>query len=308
MEIGGPGEGVVDEVAANLVAPRAVEIDGFAPGRAVAIGEIGAELGKVVPFRAEVVVDDIEDDRHAAAMTGVDHPPERVRPTVARLHREGMDAVIAPVARAGELGERHQLDGGDAEVPQIVETLDDRVERAFGRESAHVNFVEKIVLERQAPPSRVAPIEIRVDDGRGAVHAERLEARSGIGAIGAVIRPEEIQAAGSDAFGFDVMVTASGRTHPDPALVRLDDMQFDLLGPRRPDEEFRPPAAENRATELRPRLLAHQPPRFFSMYSRTFAEAIVSAGGPGASRGKEKMGFGRFRGTRLVLHSRATRR
>ena len=86
------------------IALGAVEIDGVAPGRVVAIGEIGAEVLEIVPLRAEMVVDHVEDHRQAVLMGGVDQPLQRRGPAVAVLHGVGIDAVVAPVAVAGETG------------------------------------------------------------------------------------------------------------------------------------------------------------------------------------------------------------
>ncbi len=55
-----------------------------------------------------------------------------VRPAVAGLHGEGVHAVVAPVAAAGELRDGHKLDGRDAEVAQSVEVGDDGVEGPLG--------------------------------------------------------------------------------------------------------------------------------------------------------------------------------
>ena len=62
-----------------------------------------------------MVVDHVEDHGQAGLMGGVDEPLQRPRAAVAVLHGVGMDAVVAPVAVAGELGHRHQLDRRDAQ-------------------------------------------------------------------------------------------------------------------------------------------------------------------------------------------------
>ena len=100
--------------------PAAVVVDGRAPGGPVVVGEVGAELAQVVALRAEVVVDDVEEDRQAVRVAGVDQPLQPVRPAVAVLGGVGEDAVVAPVAAAGELGDRHQLDRGDAQLAQVA--------------------------------------------------------------------------------------------------------------------------------------------------------------------------------------------
>ena len=88
-----------------------------------------------------------------------------------------MDAVVAPVAGARELGDGHELDGGHAEVGERGEVLDDRFERAGRSERAHVKLVEDQVARRVAAEVRVGPQKaLRVHHGRGPVHALGLPA------------------------------------------------------------------------------------------------------------------------------------
>ena len=51
------------EETADIVAIGPIEVEGGPPRRAVSFGEIGPELGQVVAFRAEVVVDHVQHDR-----------------------------------------------------------------------------------------------------------------------------------------------------------------------------------------------------------------------------------------------------
>ena len=95
------------------------EIDGGAPGRGDVVAEEARRIGgEIVPVRPEVVVDDVEEDHQAEAVRGVDQRLQLVRRAVGGVGREGQHAVIAPVALAGEIVDRHQLDGGDAELSQ----------------------------------------------------------------------------------------------------------------------------------------------------------------------------------------------
>ena len=71
VEVGDPLQGVLDEVAADLVGMLLLEIQGGAPGCFVPVGEIESEIGRVVPFRAEMVVDHVEHDAHALGVAGV---------------------------------------------------------------------------------------------------------------------------------------------------------------------------------------------------------------------------------------------
>ena len=100
---------------------------------------VGPEM---VAFR-RVVVDDVEDDLEAGGVQRAHHPLEfadrarrRARRGKSPLGREVAEAVVAPVVRqplflempvARVMMHRHQLDGGDAELLQVIE-------RRFGRQ------------------------------------------------------------------------------------------------------------------------------------------------------------------------------
>ena len=73
----------------------------------------------LIPEVADVVVDDVEDHREADVMGRGDEPRQTVRPAVRGLRGGDVDAVVAPPARARELGHRHQLDRGDPELRQL---------------------------------------------------------------------------------------------------------------------------------------------------------------------------------------------
>ncbi len=101
MILAQPVEGVFDDEAADVRAAGVVVIDGVAPGSFVASGEVGAELREVVALVAEVVVDDIEEDGEAALVGGVDKAAKRGGASVIGLHGVEADAVVSPVAGAG---------------------------------------------------------------------------------------------------------------------------------------------------------------------------------------------------------------
>src|SRR5690348_575177 len=115
VKIGEPMESILNEEAPDRFAVSAIEIDGLTPRRAVAIGEIRTKIIEVIALRAEVVVDDVESHGHSQFVAGVDEALEPVPAAVGVLNRKWIDAVIAPVALAGKLSERHEFDGSDAE-------------------------------------------------------------------------------------------------------------------------------------------------------------------------------------------------
>src|SRR5262249_34063684 len=115
MAFANPIERVLDKIISHLVAVRAVEVQRRAPWRLVTLGEIApAEIPKVISFRSEVVVNDVENDGETVLVTSVDQALQAVRAAVRVLRSERLHPVVAPVAAAGKLRDRHQLDGCDA--------------------------------------------------------------------------------------------------------------------------------------------------------------------------------------------------
>ena len=179
-----------DELA-HPAAVRAVVVDGVAPRRLVAVGEIVlAERPPVGAVRSEVVVDDVEDDAQTVAMRVVDEAAQVLRPAIGAGRRPPIDAVIAPVPPAREVGNRHQLDRGDPEPAELGQLLDQRGKGSLGGVGADVELVDDQVVGRQTGPGFVAPWKCpRVDDLGRAVDPLRLEARGGIRVGLAAIEP-----------------------------------------------------------------------------------------------------------------------
>ena len=114
-------------------------------------------------------------------MRGVDEPRQAVGPAVGRTARRvDVDAVVAPAARARELGDRHELDRGDAELGELAQVRDRAVERPLGGERADVQLVEHELRERDAAARRRSQAR-GVDDARGPAQPLRLPARARIG-------------------------------------------------------------------------------------------------------------------------------
>src|SRR5258708_19311257 len=108
MKLLEPVERILDVEIAHRPRLLAVEIDGRAPRRVVALGE---ELGpvdvEVVPLRAEMVVDDVEEHGEAARMAGIDEPLQILRPTVAAVRRAAPHPPIAPIPLASPTPPHH---------------------------------------------------------------------------------------------------------------------------------------------------------------------------------------------------------
>lgn len=193
-----PVERVVDEEIAHRAGRLAVVVDGRTPRRLVrGVEELRAVGMQVVAFGAEVVVDHVDQHHQAEPVGVVDQRLELVGRAVGGVRREGQHAVVAPVALARKVGQRHELDRGDAQLGQRVKALPRGRESAFGREGADVQFVDHRLLPRPAAPGPVLPcIGRRVDDAARAVHVLRVEARGRVRHAQAVRQAEAIAVAG----------------------------------------------------------------------------------------------------------------
>ena len=163
-----------------------------------------------------------------------------MRTAVRVLRRVNVGAVVSPIAIAGKLPDRHQLDRRNAEVLQRVEFRNDRVERSLARERADVQLVDHELFECNPAPIRVMPFEIRIDDFGRTVHTERLKPRRGIGPLDTVEHVEIPSTAGRVGNYFMIMlyvfikwecmrsnskldVVAPGGPHPELATIRRDE-------------------------------------------------------------------------------------
>jgi len=67
-----PHQGVVDDEAPHFDSSPPVEVEGRAPARLAPLAQVRPELGEEVAHRAEVVVNDVEQDRQPRGMARID--------------------------------------------------------------------------------------------------------------------------------------------------------------------------------------------------------------------------------------------
>ncbi len=155
MELADPIAGIGEIEIAHRPAIVGVEIDGRAPIGDVLLGEVVVgELAQVIARRAKVVVDHIEDDGEAQAVGGLDEARACRRGAVLVRRGKQADAVIAPAEVAGEVGDGHDLDDGDAGVFEMREFFRGRRPGPFRSEGAEVELVDDLSFERLAAPCR----------------------------------------------------------------------------------------------------------------------------------------------------------
>jgi hypothetical protein len=136
----GPAEVGAGRAPRGVGAAVVVEIDA-----AEAVFGPTVELPEVEIGRTIVVVDDVGEDGETALMRGADEALEGVGAAVVGLDREGIGRIVAPAAAAGEFGDGHELDGGEAQLAKMVQARDGIVERGgriFAGEGADVELVD----------------------------------------------------------------------------------------------------------------------------------------------------------------------
>src|SRR5882762_1980736 len=104
-------------------------------------------------------------------MGGVDKSLQFRGTAVRILRSEGKDTVVAPVSRAGELGDRHQFYSRNSQRDQFVQMANQRRESAFSRVSSYMHFVKDTALKWNPGPATVGPFEgVQVHQLRRAVN------------------------------------------------------------------------------------------------------------------------------------------
>src|SRR5262245_20948043 len=104
---------IFDKETTHFVAVRSVDIQRQAPGSPIAVGKVRCEVGKIISFRTEVVVNDIENNGQTLLVASIDQALQAGWSAVGILHGEGINTVIAPVSATGKLPHRHKLHGRD---------------------------------------------------------------------------------------------------------------------------------------------------------------------------------------------------
>src|ERR1700733_1372151 len=116
-----PIQSVLNEERTHRLGLGAVEIHRLPPGSAIAPTEDRTELAEIIPFRAEVIVYDVQDHGYPASVSRIDEPLERPRPSVGILRGKRKYSVVAPVSAARKLRHRHDLDRRNPKFGQIIE-------------------------------------------------------------------------------------------------------------------------------------------------------------------------------------------
>src|SRR5229473_3043922 len=188
MKVADPLHRGPDNKLADRGAVLAVIVDAVSPGRAVAGAEVGREFPEVISLRSEVIENDVQANGHVRPVRGINESLQSNRAAVTLVHGVGQDAVVAPVAVAGERLDRHQLHAGDAQLRKLRQVGSRGVQRSLFGESADVKLVEYQRFEVDALPAFFPPSKgLRIKDRGSGVHSFGLTQRRGIGSDPAVL-------------------------------------------------------------------------------------------------------------------------
>ncbi|MEY9468079.1 hypothetical protein ABH992_000478 [Bradyrhizobium yuanmingense] len=144
-----------------------------------------------------MVIDDVEIDHDVEGMRRAQQPLEILRPAIAGIRRVQEHAVIAPIVPPGDVVERHQLDGGDAEIAKIRQLLLDAGIGPLLAERADMQLVDHGFRPGTARIEHRVPQRGRIDHLARRADVVRLEARGGIGHDEVLVDPELIARAGA---------------------------------------------------------------------------------------------------------------
>jgi len=192
-----PIESVMYEEIANDAAVLAVKIDAIAPRSVMPcskkLGSIGVEI---VPFRAEMVVDDVEQDHQSPVMGRLYQTFKIFGAPVTGVGGEFEYSIVSPIASARKIRDRHQFDRCNSEVDEMVELIAGSGESSKGSKRADVELINYRVFPRPASPGFIPPVKgIGVDNLAGCVYIPRLEPGSGIGNLLAIVNAKTVSVA-----------------------------------------------------------------------------------------------------------------
>ncbi len=130
-------------------------------------------------------------------MGPVDQLFQLIRRAQGRLRRVGQHPVVAPVTLAGALRQRHQLNGGDAQLGQAWQVL---LYSGVASQDPHMQLVDHRFMPGSALPGAVAPgVGQGIDHHAVAMYIRVLEARCRVRHIALAINIKVVAGTGPTA-------------------------------------------------------------------------------------------------------------
>src|SRR3569833_722983 len=137
-----------------------------------------------------MVIHHIHDDGYPTEMSGIHQFVVPIHSTVRRLYGKRIDTIVSPVAHSGELREGHQLDGGDAQVRQVVQLDDDALEIMRRGKAPRMQLVDDHIRQCKPLPVAVRPVKaVPFEQLRWTVNAAWLRQARWVGTYHLTVDP-----------------------------------------------------------------------------------------------------------------------
>ncbi len=199
-----------------------------------------------------MVVHHVQDHCHSPPVTRIHELPQAAGPAVALLHREGISPVVAPIARAGKLCDRHELERRDSEIDEVAQPLHDPAKISRTREGTDVHLVNDVRRKGKPFPPMVGPGKLARDHLRWTVYPLRLQSRSRVGPLLSSVETVEIPLARPHPIHYRFVVAARVASERNQALLapQQPNLYHGHLG--RPNPEAASVAGKRDCAEARP--------------------------------------------------------
>src|SRR5437879_1104880 len=131
-------------------------------------------LGRSGESRIDMLIDDVQNDRHVHAMASIDEAPQAVRPTKMSAGRKVVERPIPPIEVQLRTGDGHQFQAVDAETLEIGEPINDAVKVVV--EFLDLHFINDQVIKLRRFIRVIGP-----GNGRGVSRKHDRREKSNIG-------------------------------------------------------------------------------------------------------------------------------
>ncbi len=202
-------------------------------GHAFRVEEVRGQLRQVVTLRSEMVKDNIQHHRQPQTVGGIDKGFQLIRRTVGTVRGIQQYAVVTPATVTSGLGDRHQLNHGNAERGQVRQFVGGRAEGALRGKGPDMKLINNALFPGAALPVGIAPdIAVRIAHQRRAVDIPLLRAGGRIGYCGAVRQDKTVRRTWGNVVDRQFKSAVAGRVHRQRFVIQAQGYVLLTAGPQ----------------------------------------------------------------------------
>ncbi len=175
-------------------------------------------------------------------MSGGDEGLEIFGRPVGRLGGKEEHSVVTPTSLTGEIGDRHQLDDGDSQFREVVQSVRRAGKGALPAEGPHVQLIHHCLVPGRGAPSAVSPGEgPRIDNLAGSCDILRVESRRRVRNLELAVDPISVPRPDTCLWSHELVpaVTHGGQRN----RRAFDECELHSLGRGSPESETNPAVA-----------------------------------------------------------------